>query len=54
MNTSGEGGIKVNFYVEDMLFFKYIGCATVAKTLYRELSTMDNLQLELEGSSGQR
>lgn len=49
MSTSGEGGIKVNFYVEDMLFFKYIGCATVAKTLYRELSTMDNLRLSWKG-----
>ena len=49
MNTRGEGGIKVNFYVEDMLFFKYIGCATVAKTLYRELGTMDGLQLSWKG-----
>lgn len=29
--------MKVNFFVEDMWFFKYIGCATVAKTLYQEL-----------------
>ncbi|HUU75987.1 MAG TPA: glycosyltransferase family 4 protein [Methanoregulaceae archaeon] len=33
--------MKVNFYVEDLLFFKYIGCATVAKTLYRQLLEMD-------------
>ncbi|ABN57010.1 MULTISPECIES: glycosyltransferase family 4 protein [Methanoculleus] len=29
--------MKVNFFVEDMLFFKYIGCATLAKTLYNAL-----------------
>ncbi|MDK2863402.1 MAG: 1,2-diacylglycerol-3-alpha-glucose alpha,2-galactosyltransferase, partial [Methanomicrobiaceae archaeon] len=29
--------MKVNFFVEDMLLFKYIGCATLAKTLYRAL-----------------
>lgn len=37
--------MKVDFYVEDMLFFKYIGCATVAKTLYRELSGMDGIEV---------
>ncbi|MDD1705817.1 MAG: glycosyltransferase family 4 protein [Methanoregulaceae archaeon] len=41
--------MKVNFYVEDMLFFKYIGCATVAKTLYRQLGTMDGLELSWKG-----
>jgi glycosyltransferase involved in cell wall biosynthesis len=30
--------MKVNFFVEDMLFFKYIGCATLAKTLYSALA----------------
>jgi glycosyltransferase involved in cell wall biosynthesis len=29
--------MKVNFFVEDMLFFKYIGCATLAKMLYNAL-----------------
>ena len=29
--------MKVNFFVEDMLLFKYIGCATLAKTLYSAL-----------------
>jgi 1,2-diacylglycerol-3-alpha-glucose alpha-1,2-galactosyltransferase len=29
--------MQVNFYVEDLLFFKYIGCATVARALYKEL-----------------
>ena len=37
--------MKVDFYVEDMLFFKYIGCATVAKTLYRQLSGMDGIEV---------
>lgn len=37
--------MKVNFYVEDILFFKYIGCATVAKTLYRQLCGMDGLEV---------
>jgi glycosyltransferase involved in cell wall biosynthesis len=41
--------MKVNFYVEDMLFFKYIGCATVAKTLYRQLETMDGLEISWKG-----
>lgn len=30
--------MKVNFFVEDLLFFKYIGCATLAKTLYATLA----------------
>jgi glycosyltransferase involved in cell wall biosynthesis len=29
--------MNVNFFVEDMLFFKYIGCSTAAKTLYKAL-----------------
>lgn len=37
--------MRVNFYVEDMLFFKYIGCATVAKTLYRELEHCPDLTM---------
>ena len=41
--------MKVTFYVEDLLFFKYIGCATVAKTLYRQLATMDGLELQWKG-----
>jgi glycosyltransferase involved in cell wall biosynthesis len=28
----------VNFVVEDMFYFKYIGCTTAAKTLYREIN----------------
>jgi glycosyltransferase involved in cell wall biosynthesis len=37
--------MRVNFFVEDMLFFKYIGCATVAKTLYNELKRCDDLDM---------
>ncbi|MBN1167221.1 MAG: glycosyltransferase family 4 protein [Methanospirillaceae archaeon] len=29
--------MRINFIVEDMLFFKYIGCATAARSLYRHL-----------------
>jgi glycosyltransferase involved in cell wall biosynthesis len=41
--------MRVNFFVEDMLFFKYIGCATVAKTLYRELEHCDGLEMSWKG-----
>ncbi len=42
-------GMKVKFYVEDMLFFKFIGCATVAKTLYRQLAAMDGIDVSWKG-----
>jgi glycosyltransferase involved in cell wall biosynthesis len=32
--------MRVNIFVEDLLFFKYIGCSTVAKTLYTQMSAM--------------
>jgi 1,2-diacylglycerol-3-alpha-glucose alpha-1,2-galactosyltransferase len=41
--------MKVNFFVEDMLFFKYIGCATVAKTLYTELAGTPGLSVTWKG-----
>ncbi|MDD1719249.1 MAG: glycosyltransferase family 4 protein [Methanoregulaceae archaeon] len=41
--------MKVNFFVEDMLFFKYIGCATVAKTLYLELAASPELAVSWKG-----
>jgi 1,2-diacylglycerol-3-alpha-glucose alpha-1,2-galactosyltransferase len=44
--------MKVNFYVEDMLFFKYIGCATVAKMLYRELASTGELEITWKGMPG--
>ncbi|MCQ8894152.1 MAG: glycosyltransferase family 4 protein [Methanolinea sp.] len=37
--------MKVNFYVEDMLFFRYIGCATVARTLYRHLQGFPDIDV---------
>lgn len=37
--------MKVNIFVEDFLFFKYIGCSTAAKSLYRELSRMPGLKV---------
>ncbi|MEG3054967.1 MAG: glycosyltransferase family 4 protein [Methanoculleus sp.] len=30
--------MKINFFVEDMLFFKHVGCATLAKMLYTALA----------------
>lgn len=44
--------MKVAFYVEDMLFFKYIGCATVAKMLYRELASTGELEVTWKGMPG--
>jgi 1,2-diacylglycerol-3-alpha-glucose alpha-1,2-galactosyltransferase len=37
--------MRVNFYVEDQLFFKYIGSATVAKSLYRQVAAMSDLDV---------
>ncbi|MDI6719324.1 MAG: glycosyltransferase family 4 protein [Methanomicrobiales archaeon] len=37
--------MRVNIFVEDLLFFKYIGCATAARTLYRQLSRMNELDI---------
>jgi len=37
--------MKVNFIVEDFLFFKYVGCATAAKMLFSELNTFGDLTL---------
>ena len=30
--------MRANIFVEDIFFFKYIGCSTLAKTLYRQIS----------------
>jgi glycosyltransferase involved in cell wall biosynthesis len=35
----------VSFYLEDQFFFRYIGCATVARTLYRALEGTPGLEL---------
>lgn len=40
--------MKINFVVEDMLVFKYIGCSTVARTLYRSLKKQENIQVTWE------
>jgi len=37
--------MKINFFVEDMLFFRYIGCATVAKTLFRQLQGVPGVEI---------
>ncbi len=39
--------MKVNFFVEDMFFFKYIGCATLAKMLYSALIEDDEPCLQV-------
>jgi glycosyltransferase involved in cell wall biosynthesis len=43
--------MKINIFVEDLLFFKYIGCSTAAKTLYRELSKMPDLEISWNSKS---
>lgn len=37
--------MRVSFYVEDQFFFRYIGCATAARTVYRALCRLDGLDL---------
>jgi len=37
--------MNVNFVVEDMFLFKYIGCSTVARTIYRGLKKQNGLSL---------
>jgi len=43
--------MKINFFVEDMLFFRYIGCATVAKTLYRQLQGEPGIEVSWKSFS---
>ncbi|GFO97274.1 group 1 glycosyl transferase [groundwater metagenome] len=43
--------MKINIFVEDMLFLKYIGCSTAAKTLYRELSRMPGIEISWNSRS---
>lgn len=40
--------MEVNFVVEDMLFFKYIGCSTVARTLYKNLKCKPDMKVTWE------
>lgn len=37
--------MRVTFYVEDQFFFRYIGCATAARSLYRALEQRDGADL---------
>lgn len=37
--------MDINFVVEDMFFFKYIGCSTVARTLYKSMKEKPGLNL---------
>ena len=43
--------MRVNFYVEDQIFFKYIGSATVAKSLYRQIGAMADFDVTWKGYS---
>lgn len=43
--------MKINIFVEDLLFLKYIGCSTAAKTLYRELSRMPDIDISWNSKS---
>jgi 1,2-diacylglycerol-3-alpha-glucose alpha-1,2-galactosyltransferase len=43
--------MKINIFVEDLLFLKYIGCSTAAKTLYRELSRMPGMEISWNSKS---
>jgi glycosyltransferase involved in cell wall biosynthesis len=37
--------VRVSYYVEDQLFFRYIGCATAARSLYAALDGVDGIEL---------
>ncbi len=37
--------MRVNIFAEDILSLKYIGCSTVAKTLYKQLSRMPDVDV---------
>lgn len=43
--------MRVNIFVEDLLFLKYIGCATAAKTLYKQLSRMSGMDISWNSKS---
>lgn len=40
--------MRINFVVEDMFVFKYIGCSTVARTLYNSLKKQNEVSLTWE------
>ncbi|MCP1661965.1 MAG: glycosyltransferase family 1 protein [Methanocalculus sp. MSAO_Arc1] len=37
--------MKADIFVEDIFFFKYIGCSTLARTLYRQIQNRDHLDV---------
>jgi glycosyltransferase involved in cell wall biosynthesis len=37
--------MRVNFFVEDMFFFKYIGCATAARSLFAAIRNRGNIEI---------
>jgi 1,2-diacylglycerol-3-alpha-glucose alpha-1,2-galactosyltransferase len=45
--------MRVNFFVEDMLFFKYIGCATAARSLFTALSAKPDIEITYNGRGGE-
>ncbi|MBN1195240.1 MAG: glycosyltransferase family 4 protein [Methanomicrobiaceae archaeon] len=44
--------MKVNFFVEDMLFFKYIGCATAARSLFHSLGGRTDIDIAYNSRGG--
>ena len=43
--------MRVNIFAEDFLNLKYLGCATAAKTLYRQLSGMPDMEVSWNSRS---
>jgi 1,2-diacylglycerol-3-alpha-glucose alpha-1,2-galactosyltransferase len=43
--------MRVNIFAEDILSLKYIGCSTVAKTLYKQLSRMPDIDVSWNSGS---
>ncbi len=43
--------MRVNIFVENLFYFKYIGCSTAAKTLYNELSRMPGMSVSWNSNS---
>src|SRR4030042_7059599 len=43
--------MKINIFVEDLLFLKYIGCSTAAKTIFRELSRIPGMEISWNSRS---
>jgi 1,2-diacylglycerol-3-alpha-glucose alpha-1,2-galactosyltransferase len=41
--------MRVNFFVEDMLFFKYIGCATAARSLFSTMKDRSDIEISYNG-----